>query len=57
MGKGEHAYGPSNLIHSNVCGPNTFQSWLTRYKSKSFEKSREFKNEAKTQLRRSFQIT
>ena len=21
MGKGEHAYGPLNLMHSDVCGP------------------------------------
>ena len=21
MGKGEHAYGPLDLMHSNVCGP------------------------------------
>ena len=21
MGKGEHVYGPLDLIHSNVCGP------------------------------------
>ena len=77
MGKGEHAYGQLDLIHSDVCGPLSINArggfiyfitfiddrsrfvylYLTRYKSKSFEKFREFRNETKKQLGRSFQIT
>ena len=77
IGKGEHAYGRLDLIHSNVCGPLSIHARggfvyfitfiddrslfgyldLTIYKSESFEKFREFRNGAKKQLRRSFQIT
>ena len=71
MGKGEHSYGPLDLIHFDVCGPLSINVkggfvyfiifiddhfgylYFVRYKSKSFEKSKEFKYEAKKQLRRS----
>ena len=71
-GKGEHASGPLDLIHTNVCGSMSTHtrggfiyfttltdefSWyeylyLMKYKSKAFEKVKEFIIEVEKQLGR-----
>ena len=73
MGKGEHAYGPLDFIHSDVCSLFPINEkggfvyfitfiddhsrfgylYLMRYKSKSFEKFKEFRYEVEKQLGRS----